>query len=87
MVNRKSYLIQHFGVEVSKPIFKSALEFPLKSYYTIYRGWTHFWQLLMSHLSKHPSDLKQNGTQEKTLSSGTVFQNLSQAMSIKEGNS
>ena len=76
MVNRKSYLTQHFGVEVSKPIFKSALEFPLKSYYTIYRGWMHFWQLLMPHLSKHPSDLKQNGTQEKTPLSGTVFNAL-----------
>ena len=31
----------------------------------------------MSHLSKRPSDLKQNGTQEKTPFSGTVFNTLS----------
>ena len=30
-----------------------------------------------SHLSKHPSDLKQNGTQEKLPFSGTVFHALS----------
>ena len=30
-----------------------------------------------SHLSKRPSDLKQNGTQEKTPFSGTVFNTLS----------
>ena len=30
-----------------------------------------------SHLSKHPSDLKQNGTQEKTQFSSTVFHALS----------
>ena len=30
-----------------------------------------------SHLSKHLSDLKQNGTQEKTPFSGTVFHILS----------
>ena len=30
-----------------------------------------------SHLSKHPSDLKQNGTQEKTPFSSTVFHALS----------
>ena len=30
-----------------------------------------------SHLSKRPSDLKQNGTQEKTPFSGTVFHTLS----------
>ena len=29
------------------------------------------------HLSKQPSDLKQNGTQEKTQFSGTVFNTLS----------
>ena len=30
-----------------------------------------------AHLSKRPSDLKQNGTQEKTQFSGTVFHTLS----------
>ena len=30
-----------------------------------------------AHLSKHPSGLKQNGTQEKTLFSSTVFHALS----------
>ena len=29
------------------------------------------------HLAKRPSDLKQNGTQEKTPFSGTVFHTLS----------
>ena len=33
--------------------------------------------LLSSHLSKRPSDLKQNGTQEKTLFSGMLFHTLS----------
>ena len=33
--------------------------------------------LKSTHLSKHPSDLKQNGTQEKTPFSGTIFQTLS----------
>ena len=32
---------------------------------------------LVAHLSKHPSDLKQNGTQEKTPFSSTVFHALS----------
>ena len=32
---------------------------------------------VQSHLSKHPSDLKQNGTQEKTPFSSTVFHALS----------
>ena len=32
------------------------------------------------HLSKHPSDLKPNGRQEKTPFSGTVFQTLSQGV-------
>ena len=32
---------------------------------------------LTSHLSKRPSDVKQNGTQEKTQFSGTVFHTLS----------
>ena len=31
----------------------------------------------VTHLSKGPSDLKQNGTQEKTPFSGTVFHGLS----------
>ena len=31
----------------------------------------------ITHLAKLPSDLKQNGTQEKTLFSGTVFRTLS----------
>ena len=31
----------------------------------------------LSHLSKQPSDLKQNGTQEKTPFSSTVFHALS----------
>ena len=34
----------------------------------------------ISHLSKLPSDLKQNGTQEKTPFSGTVFNTLSHGM-------
>ena len=33
--------------------------------------------LSSTHLSKCPSDLKQNGTQEKTPFSGTVFHTLS----------
>ena len=32
---------------------------------------------IYTHLSKHPSDLKQNGTQEKTPFSSTVFHALS----------
>ena len=36
-----------------------------------------FYGLLVSYLSKRPSDLKQNGTQEKTQFSGTVFNTLS----------
>ena len=32
---------------------------------------------MLSHLSKRTSDLKQNGTQEKTPLSGTVFNTLS----------
>ena len=47
MVNRKSFPTQHFGVEVSEPIFKSALEFPPKSHYTTNRGLTYFWQVFM----------------------------------------
>ena len=33
-----------------------------------------------AHLSKHPSDLKQNGTQENTHLSSTVFNILSQGV-------
>ena len=33
--------------------------------------------LCQAHLSKRSSDLKQNGTKEKTLFSSTVFQTLS----------
>jgi len=35
------------------------------------------WVLARPHLSKHPSDLKQNCTQEKTPFSSTVFHALS----------
>ena len=34
-------------------------------------------EVTISHLSKRPSDLKQNGTQEKTPFSSTVFNTLS----------
>ena len=34
----------------------------------------------ISHLSKYPSDLKQNGTQEKTPFSSTVFHTLSHSV-------
>ena len=36
--------------------------------------WPIYWD---PHISKRPSDLKQNGTQEKTLFSDTVFNTLS----------
>ena len=45
----------------------------------IYRSLSSFSQPTSSgspHLSKRPSDLKQNGTQEKTPLSGTVFHTL-----------
>ena len=35
-----------------------------------------------THLAKRPSDLKQNGTQEKTQFSSTVFNTLSQGVPI-----
>ena len=35
---------------------------------------------LVAHLSKHPSDLKQNGTQEMTPISGRVFHTLSHSV-------
>ena len=35
---------------------------------------------ISSHLSKRPSDLKLNGTQEKTLFYGTVFYTLSHGL-------
>ena len=38
---------------------------------------TESWDLPASHFAKRPSDLKQNGTQEKTPFSGTVFHTLS----------
>ena len=34
-------------------------------------------KIVQSHLSKHSSDLKQNGTQDKTPFSSTVFNTLS----------
>ena len=40
-------------------------------------NWTFIEQAMDSHLSKGSSDLKQNGTQEKTPFSSTVFHTLS----------